>query len=201
MDLDVANAMAQLRHAPAVRIDVAELNGESFLCISNFGMPTRLTERRERLRRRPQWVRWPLLLWYMLKLLVVYPRMRITLRIDGRQYPMRTRAASVSNNQLIPGGALMPARERLDRGELGVYVARETSFWSLPRLALGLLTREWQDDDELVSFSGDRLSIDVRGKKTMAIMCDGEMRQVSLPLQYAVRPRALQVLKPRKDSS
>ena len=49
MSLDMETAIKQLQHAEAVDIDVARINDSRFLCISNIGMSTRLTARREKL--------------------------------------------------------------------------------------------------------------------------------------------------------
>lgn len=196
MSLDMETAIKQLQHAEAVDIDVARINDSRFLCISNIGMSTRLTARREKLRHWPGWRRWPLIGWYLVKLFFEYPAMTVELEVDGTVHRLRTRSISVSNNPLDRRSMLIPQRSRIDMGRLGVYAIRDRSLWSLPRLVVRLLGGNWQDDQDLLHFEAQRVTVSARRKKSLRVMSDGELHRIALPLQYTVQAKALTVLKP-----
>ena len=199
MSLDIAQAFQQLHDSDVQLIDMATVNGRRFLCISNLGMSTRLTEQREQLRQQSGWVRWPLMFGYMLKYLFAYPTLDVQIRQGNDVHILRTRSISISNNPLASHSWLIPERKRLDGGKLGIYIIQERSVWSLPRMIFRLFSRDWQDDDDLLHFSADAVRISFRrSSKKVQIMSDGELSQETLPLEYQTLPKALQVLRPKE---
>ena len=200
MQMDLESAMAQLHHSKPATIDVAELNGRLFLCLSNIGVSTQLTQRRERLRRRPGWIRWPILGSRMILDLFFYPTMTVTLNVDHRTLTLKTRSITISNNPLDSDSVLIPERTCINRGELGVYVGRDASMWSLPRLALGLVLGNWHGDEDMISYHAQTVRIVCRRRRWIKVMCDGELFKVASPLVYGIRHRALNVLVPTPES-
>jgi diacylglycerol kinase family enzyme len=198
MSLDPEEAVKQLCSAQEGQIDMAMLNGKPFLCLSNIGMSTRLTDRRESLRKHSGWIRWPLMAWYMVRFMFSYPKLTVHLKLGNQVHSLQTRSISISNNPLSPDSSLMPTREALDQGELGVYVARDRSIWSLPRLILRLLVKNWHDDKDMIRFKSDEVRVNfIKPKRLMKVMTDGELSLEQLPLDYAIQPSALKVLRPK----
>lgn len=197
MSLDMRIAVQQLIDAKVEYIDRAEINGLPFLCISNIGMSTKLTERRERLRRHSGWIRWPMMLAYMLKFMFVYPPIRIQLKVNGHNRSLRTRSVTVTNNPLAAESTIVPVRDSLTQGVLGVYITRDRSIWSLPRLIFRLLIGDWQDDEDMLMFKASDVEIHfTRRRRKLRIMSDGELRRVNVPLKYRIYPAVLPILKP-----
>lgn len=200
MSLDLPTAIHQLMTAQPSMIDMAEVNGQPFLCISNLGMSTKLTERREQLRPYPFWVRLPLLAWHMLKFVFTYPSSKVYLWVNGQRHSLHTRSVTISNNPLAPESTLIPVRQGLSDGKLGVYVTKDTSLWSLPRLVWRLLGKTWHKDPDLLQFETDQLVVDFKHKRHVRVMCDGELHKMALPLRYRLIPSLLCVLKPMANS-
>ncbi|MCG8642680.1 MAG: hypothetical protein MI862_23340 [Desulfobacterales bacterium] len=198
MNLDLKRAVGQLRHAVPERIDVATVNGRLFLNICNIGISTNLTERREKLRHYSKWTRWPKLVWYMINSVFVYPAMTVEFNINGQRYRFRTRSVSVSNNLLSDNSVVVPKRDRLTSGTMGVYVAKDTSLWSLPRILLKLLVGKWHYDTDLQNFSSPGFTISRRRRRRMRVMIDGELYRLQKTLRFKIRPGALSILKPGK---
>lgn len=197
MSLTMQMAVRQLIHADVEYIDRAEINGRPFLCISNFGMSTKLTERRERLRRHAGWIRWPMMLGYMLKFMFIYPPIHIRLEVNGTVHQLRTRAVTVTNNPLAAESTIIPMRCALNQGVLGVYVTRDRSIWSLPRLIFRLLIGDWQEDEDMLIFKASAVKVSVRRRKRkLKTMSDGELFRDKLPLKYRIHSRVLPILKP-----
>jgi diacylglycerol kinase family enzyme len=70
-------------------------------------------------------------------------------------------------------------RERLDEGELHLYVAK------------GLLPGEWHER------TARRFEIDARAGRLPAAV-DGEPEQLETPLEFTLEPQALRVLVPQR---
>lgn len=196
MNLDICQAAHQLSTARPERIDVAMLNDRIFLCISNIGISTILTARREQLRRTFRWIRWPLLFWYVIKALADYPVLTVEMKIEGHNHLLKTRSISVSNNLLEDDSILIPSRRNIDQGRLGIYAARDTSPWSVPRLMLKLVYGRWREDIDLVHFQSGQADITCRFHRRMLVMTDGEIQRTSLPLNFRILPAALTILRP-----
>ncbi len=196
MALDLPAAIAQLVQARLHWMDVAEVNGQPFLCISNLGISTKLTERREQLRPYPMWLRWPLLAWHLLKFLFTYPSSRVRLYTPNRRVRLHTHSVTVSNNPLAPHSSIIPVRERLDQGQLGVYVTKDSSLWSLPRLVWRLLGKTWHQDPDLLRFNTEQMVVNFKHKRHVMVMCDGELHRLRLPLRYRIWAKRLCVLQP-----
>ncbi|QEQ97512.1 hypothetical protein F0U83_12730 [Neptunomonas concharum] len=201
MSLDVKVAIKQLCHASISKIDMAELNGAPFLCISNIGMSTRLTEERERLRHTSGWIRWPLMAGYMIRFMFAYPTQSVHIKLGNQVHTLQTRSISISNNLLEPNSSLIPQRKQLDKGCLGVYVAKHTSIWSLPRLIFRLLRKDWQSDKDILMFKADHVRIQLsKPRRKVKIMTDGELNEHSLPLDYHSKPSVLHILRPLEET-
>lgn len=197
MALELDQAIEQLATAKPQRIDMGYVNQQPFLCLSNLGMSTRLTERREKLRQHVPWIRWPLMAWYMLKYMFSYPKLDIVLTIEGETRHLQSRSLTISNNMLAPQSSLIPERRQLNQGQLGVYVARNSSIWSLPRLIVRLFNRDWQNDKDMLIFQAQQVSIQMKNKRRkVRVMSDGELNTHTLPLTFHIQPGALLVLTP-----
>ena len=146
-------AVAALLTARVERIDVATVNGQPFLCSSTLAMMPHLGRLRERARGRPGRETLPLL-GRLARLLRRYPRMPLTVTVDGTEHRVRTRALVVSNNPLAPTGPIH-RRDRLDTGRLAVYVVRDRSGWDLLAITARVFDGSWRDDHRLLAVCGD----------------------------------------------
>lgn len=182
-------------------IDVAEVNGEVFLCASMLGMPTRLGRHREA-GRKAGWLRgWARYAVAALRHFDRHARLRVVLGIGGRSVRLRAPSITISVNPLSDASARAFGRARLDGGELAVYVVESLRLGDAVRLALRVLTGgRWKQDDAVhearVARSLTVAVPGVRGDGAVRVMNDGEMHLLRPPLRYRVRPRALRVFVP-----
>jgi diacylglycerol kinase family enzyme len=198
MDLDIKKAIEQLKNATPVLIDTAWVNDRLFLNICNVGISTNLTHMREKLRHCSGWIRWPRLVWYMIHSVFVYPAMTVELSINNEKHYVRTRSVTVSNNMLAKKSLVVPCRDRLTGGTMGVYVVKESSLYSLPRMMFKLLLGSWHYDESLLSFESAGFTITRRRKKRVRVMIDGELCRMNKKLRFSNDPASLTVLKPGK---
>jgi diacylglycerol kinase family enzyme len=149
------------------RIDVGFADERLFLNNVSLGAYARLVHRRERHRRRRQAfarVRaWAVLLTH---------REPLGITVDGDA--VETRIVLVANNAYTIDLPTIGARERLDEGELHLYVPGEER-------------------------AGERFVVDAAAGRLEAAV-DGEPAVVQTPIEFRIEPRALRVLVPDGDA-
>ncbi|WP_433074511.1 diacylglycerol/lipid kinase family protein [Dactylosporangium sp. CA-052675] len=191
---DLDEAVDALLSASVAWIDVATVNDQIFLCSSMLALMPHIGRLRERARSS---ARGRLgLLRNGLRILRRYPRMRLTIVVDGQEHPAHTRAAVVSCNPLAAGPAPLPGRDRLDAGTLAVYVTHDRTRWDLLTVAARLFDGSWQRDARIRVYEGTSVRIRTSSLRYLSVMSDGEIAQLGVPLRYEIRPRALAVLAP-----
>lgn len=198
MSLNIKDAACQLLSARPIHADKGKVNLISFLNISNIGISTHFTRLREKFRHRSKWIRWPLLFWYMIRSIFIYPAMTVEFRVGAQIHRFKTRSVSVSANPLDRNSILFPTRKRLDQGKLGFYIARDRSLWSLPTLMVKLLIGNWSFDDDLTFFSASQAVIIPKHRRKLKVMVDGELFRLKKPLHFTLHPQAVRLLKPER---
>jgi diacylglycerol kinase family enzyme len=194
--LDLEEAAASLARGELRAIDVAEVNGQVFLCNSVLGLPTHLSRHRERHRGRTS-----LRTQFLFALATMRGAWRhrpMRLAVDLGDGPRRvwTRALAISNNAYDEGFGLMMRRSRLDAGVLTLYVARRFGIWWALRMLASMWLGAWRNSALLDRRS--TTSVEIRSRRQhLRVMNDGEVSLFSPPLRYAIRPGALRVIVPR----
>jgi diacylglycerol kinase family enzyme len=185
---DVDAAIAALARARPVTIDLASLNGRLFHSLSGLGFFSQMARAREEVRDLPHKVL--RVGAAALRALARSGRFSLEIDADGRRHAVDTYAVLVTCNRFSAQGWRRPV---LDDGRLEIHVARDEG--SIDRLKAGadLLTGGWRDNDDIMSFTAERLAI--AGTRTRTwVATDGELARETTPLSYAIRPRALTVL-------
>jgi len=192
-----ALAAGEFRH-----IDVAEVNGEVFLCNSLLGLPPKISAERQALRGRPLGER--LRGYFALLRTILAARGHLDIIIDGAEAERRHArvfSLAVSNNLYDEKPGLVFSRKALTDEKLGVYIAKPHTglglIWVLIRASLGL----WRGDDRLEQLSASEVTITTRRKKALRLSNDGEVVRIRTPLHYRVRPGALRVLVPQSTDA
>ncbi|RTM01494.1 MAG: diacylglycerol kinase family lipid kinase [Hyphomicrobiales bacterium] len=190
---DLEAAMDIIAAGHVEQIDVAEVNGRTFLNNSSIGIYPFLVAERTAEQKRLR----------VGKLAALGPALLLTLRgkswqkvrisIDGNGREQRTACVFVGNNFYDLSG--LGHRGNLTSGELCVYVVKQQSWLGLAllpfKVALGLI--DPVRDVEL--FRVQSLEIKTR-RRHLRIAMDGETVQAIPPLRYRIRPRSLRVLAP-----
>jgi diacylglycerol kinase family enzyme len=196
MPLAPEEAAQALGRAAIRAIDVAEVNGEVFLCQSVIGLPNRMGLHREKVRGRSGLAsRWRVTLAFA-RAIWRYPPQRLGLRCDGG--PMRriwTRALSIVNNRYIEAPGRLFHRPRLDEAVLNLHAARGFGVWWAVRLLAAMAVGRWRQHVDLISMEATALEI-VSRSRHVRVMNDGEAMLLATPLRYSIRPGALRVLAP-----
>lgn len=189
-------AAAEALAAGRIRvIDVAEVNGEPYTNSSILGFYPQVVQERERQRKLHRLLKWPGAALALAKTLYKLPLLDV--RLDWGEGPkrMRTPILVVSNNVYDDGFGLVLARQSLDAGKLGVYVARERNAFAMLRLMGRLIAGSWKQDEALDTYAVTSLTVHSR-RHRLKMVNDGEIRKLHAPLHYRIRPGALKVLAP-----
>jgi diacylglycerol kinase family enzyme len=188
MPADVDAAIAALARATPTRIDLASLNGRLFHSLSGLGFFSQMARAREEARDLPHKIL--RVGAAALRALSRTGRFSLDIDVDGRRRAVDTYALLVTCNRFA---AADWRRKALDGGVLEVHVARDEG--ALDRLKAGadLVTGSWRDSDGIESFSAESVTIAATRRRAW-VATDGELARETMPLAYAIRPRALSVL-------
>ena len=177
-------------------VDVAEVNGRTFVDNSVLGIYAAVVRARDVQRKRMGRNRWLALLRAAAGAMRRFPMLRV--RFEGEGAWRRTPLVFIGNNDyelpLFPGGG----RSSLERGRLCVYVASPASRLQMVAMALRALVGRLPAGGDLEVRRVPEITIDSR-KRRLRVLVDGEIVYLRPPLRYRIRPRALRVLVPPPD--
>ncbi|OYX62711.1 MAG: diacylglycerol kinase [Rhizobiales bacterium 32-66-11] len=188
---DLPGALAALRDAVPMRIDVATVNGRAFHGVSGIGFFSQMALAREAYRQtHGRIVGWFLALG---RALIRSGRVRLDIEVDGRRVSMEAYAALVTNNSFDGAGW---HRLRMDAGEIEVHIAEERGALARIRLGADVLVQSWRDNPGVHSFKARRVVINSARRSRAWVATDGEVMREDLPLVYEIKPKALTLLVP-----
>jgi YegS/Rv2252/BmrU family lipid kinase len=177
------------------RIDIAEVNGRTFVNNASIGLYPLMVVDRDAQRQRLGRSKRLAMLVASLRTMTRFHARRLTLSADGGEARIDTPLLFVGNNHYrlaLPGAG---RREALDGGELSVMVMRSKSlpgFLAATARALLGISRP----DDLVQLDGVRaLRVD-SPRSRLALAMDGETVMLAPPLDFRIRPGSLTVIAP-----
>jgi diacylglycerol kinase family enzyme len=195
LPLDLEGAVRNLQTGVEQTVDIAEVNGRSFVNNSGLGLyPSMVTlrTRRQRLGRR----KWVAFFQASVATMRRFPFVEVWLVVGGEVLARRTPFVFVGNNRYRMEGIDLGSRESLTGGQLFLGVAhRQIGRWGLVRLAFRALLGRIQNDRDFTVHCTQEVRIDSRHRR-LPVSLDGEVRLIETPLVYKIRPRALRVIAP-----
>jgi diacylglycerol kinase family enzyme len=195
MPLDLRAAARAIVAGRRRAVDVGEVNGRIFVNNSSIGLYPTMVHRRDKQQRRLGRGKWQAMLWALHTVLRSHPFLDLTLEIDGTVYRRRTPLVFIGNNEYRMEGFYVGLRERLDCGVLSLYLTHRGERLGLLLLGLRALFGRLQQAKEFEAARVTRVRIESRHTRLL-VATDGEVDAFDLPLEYRVRPRALQVIVP-----
>jgi diacylglycerol kinase family enzyme len=189
------NLAALLRDLPVRRIDVGEVNGRIFINNVSIGMYPDLVKEREEhmavrgLRKQPAH------LLAALSVLLRFPVVHCTIHAPGGPVRRLTPVLFVGNN-VYEGGLLAEARRTtLAGGALWICTARAAGAMGLLRLSWQAWRGKLDSTKNLDTLEGEEFLIEFR-RRQVRVAIDGEAFRMAAPLQFRIRPKALEVVAP-----
>jgi diacylglycerol kinase family enzyme len=180
----------------AVReVDVGEANGRVFVNNSSLGLYPELVRGREHLRQCVGNGRWLAMVRAGVEVFRRLPVVAVTLRAMGRATRFVTPFVFVGNNRYEMSLFAPGVRPALDRGELCIYVARNTGRFGIVRLALSALLGKLDQSRDFEATCMPELDLEAP-RRSIHVAVDGEVVPMSSPIRFRVRERALRVIAP-----
>ncbi len=191
--LDFDAAVENLLSGSPLAVDVGEVNGRIFVNNSSLGLYPTIVHEREK-RQRLGSGKWPAFVWAAILALRRYPFVSVLVSVDGKDLTTRTPFVFIGNNEYVMELFNIGRRERLDAGELSLYMTKQMGRLGLLRLALRALFGRLRKDEDFFATRSRALTIDVRSRARVAR--DGEVELLETRLEYRVKARALRVVVP-----
>jgi diacylglycerol kinase family enzyme len=195
LPLDLDQAIAAMANGEPHGIDVGEVNGRLFLENVAIGFVTPLAALREQVRGKG-FAAWLQFLRHCIVRMGEGRRIAVEVTpAEGTPRIERVRAIVIANGPYgeVPGRIM--AREWINDGLLSLYVFRRLGVGDAFRIAFGMLVGRWKNDEAIAIETARSVAIRVKRPSTKVIL-DGEVVPLEVPLNFSVRPLALQVLLP-----
>ncbi|WP_034758990.1 diacylglycerol/lipid kinase family protein [Janthinobacterium lividum] len=191
LDAAIANVAQGVPH----QVDVGEVNGRIFLNNSSLGLYPDIVRDREKQQRRLGRGKWLAFSWALLAALRRYPFLSVQLTLNDAVHARRTPFVFIGNNEYMMEGLNIGERERLDGGQLSLYVAQRPGRLGLLKLALHALFGKLSQAKDFDVLTATDLEVATHHRR-LRVATDGEVTIMNTPLQYRIRKAALAVLVP-----
>jgi diacylglycerol kinase family enzyme len=195
LPLDIDGAVQVIAAARTRDVDVAEVNGRVFINNASIGIHPCMVVDRDRRRSTAGLSKGLAMSLAFLRMLWRFPRRRLSIRAEGWTAPRRTPCLLIGNNEYGIELLTLGRRNRLDAGELWLFVATPRNsralLWFAVRAAFGGLNQ----GEDFATLRAKAVEIRMRASR-MHVALDGEVVTMRPPLNYRVRPGALRVFAP-----
>jgi diacylglycerol kinase family enzyme len=180
-------------------VDLGEVNGQIFLINASYGLYSHLIRVREAYARRWGRNRIVGIFSTLVGLLRGHPSLEVELAIGDLRQRIDTPMIFIGNNALQLRSVSLDVARCVQESRLAVVVMRPVGRWELIRLALRGLARRLEAEQSLDSFCADALVISQR-RRVVEVVLDGERLSLPMPLRFAIRRRALQLMVPGPEA-
>ncbi|WP_128140032.1 diacylglycerol/lipid kinase family protein [Janthinobacterium lividum] len=191
LDAAIANVAQGVPH----QVDVGEVNGRIFLNNSSLGLYPDIVRDREKQQRRLGRGKWLAFSWALVAALRRYPFLSVQLTLNDAVHARRTPFVFIGNNEYMMEGLNIGERERLDGGQLSLYVAQRPGRLGLLKLALHALFGKLSQVKDFDVLTATDLEVATHHRR-LRVATDGEVTIMNTPLQYRIRKAELAVLVP-----
>jgi len=188
---DLAEAARVIAAGRRRRIDLARAGDRVFVNNASLGLYGKLVRSREAIGA-PKWLANIPATFHVLRRLRAHP---LRLEIDGRSEWLETPLLFIGNNRYVLERGRLGTRDALDRGELAFYAVGARTPLQLVGMALRLLVGRADPERDFAALTTGQ-SARISGRDSVDVACDGEVRRMTLPLELASLPGALEVVIP-----
>ena len=190
--LELAAAAGVIVRGHTRAIDVGSVNGHIFVNNSSVGIYPAMVRLRMALQK-SGYRKSIAAAWAALRILLRFPRLRIALHGADATLPAApTPMIFIGNNRYELDMAQWGTRTSLQDGKLWVMVSSAAGRLAMLRSLLSVLWNRHNPSDITV-FETVRFRVTTR-RKQAKVAVDGEVLRLSTPLDYEIRPQALQVI-------
>lgn len=190
----VDDALRILAHGYVLPVDVATVNDHVFVNNSSIGLYPRMVEIRERYEQRLG--KWPALIQATLLIFREAQPSVVQVSDGSNRLSVRTELVFVGNNQYELDLLHLGQRARIDAGELCCFILEVPNRAHLWRHIFRYLRDKQPKRHFLRTLEVTELTVIPRSPGSVEVAADGEVFQLTAPLEYRVLSRALRVVVP-----
>ncbi len=195
MSMDWKEAASQLVTAPVVEADLLDVGGKLYFCMIVLGFYPALVMGKEEYH--GNWLVKTLRTFIdATRSMATFPPLSLSLKQNGSTESHRTIMAMIANNDYDDVFGIIPVRSSLNAGYFTVYVSKHRTRWGMAKSSLAWLLGRWKQDSEIISLRATEMEINVKRKRSLAVMKDGEVDKMQLPFKVILKPKALRVISP-----
>jgi YegS/Rv2252/BmrU family lipid kinase len=177
------------------RVDVAEMNGRTFINNSAIGLYPLMVRDREFQQERLGRSKRLAMLVASARMLARFGHQRLTLTVNDEQARVDTPLLFVGNNAYRIDLGAPGERESVDEGRLSVFVMRKKTRAGFIAASVRALFNRAREDDMVQLENVQRMRVASR-RSALAVSLDGEVVRAEPPLDYKIRKKALRVIAP-----
>jgi diacylglycerol kinase family enzyme len=193
--LDLEGAVKVIAAGHTNKIDLSDVNGQTFVNNASIGLYPKMVEIREGVQARglPKWLAKVPAAWTVLKNLT---HRRYRLILDDAAQPVVTTLLFVGNNVYSLDPGKVGTRDALDDGKLSVFAVAKSTRLGLIGFAIRTLRGRSDAERDFAAIGTCETLIVNTARRTISIALDGEVMKLATPLKFSVRPGALSVFVP-----
>jgi diacylglycerol kinase family enzyme len=192
--LDLEDAAKVVLTGVQCKVDVGEVNERIFLNNSSLGVYPAIVRLRDKYRETLKG-KWLAALWAGLTVLRRNPFLTVRIVVEDQKIVRRTPLVLVANNEYRASGMNPGTRDSLARGRLALYVLNAEQRLGLLRLAGEVLLKGAEQAEKIDVVLVEEATIETR-RHHLQVAIDGEVFTLESPLNFRIRPGALQVYVP-----
>ncbi len=195
---DLHAAVEAIARGQIEKIDIATANDRPFVHQFGVGVHARLVRIRDQMTYNSRVGKMMASLRAVTAAAVNPPRFEVRIENDGTPQKQTVSGVVVSNNRL--DNAPVPIAERLDQGQLGVYVAAPMQTSDLFGLFIDLLLSRWRDNALITESRAREIVLTFPQRKGgVKAVVDGELIDLDREVVIRIHPQALSVLRPKPE--
>jgi diacylglycerol kinase family enzyme len=195
LPLKLEEAAAVAAAGNVVRVDLGEVNGETFINNSSIGIYPFMVLDRERIQEEEGKRKWHAAFYAAIRAMKKFPLRKLRVRVENETVLHRSPVVFIGNNDYGLERGKVGTRERIDRGELSVHIAKVESRPGFLFLVLRGMLGTLRMSRDLKTLKGRFAEITSRTSR-LPVALDGEVEMLQPPLRYVVKKQALKVFAP-----
>lgn len=188
-------AAAVLASGEVRAVDIATVNGRSFIHTLALGLHPTMVEEREKLTYGSRIGKMIGSVRAFLRVVRHPRRFFVAIENEGATIEQRTAGVVISNNPL--GKGHMPYADKLDEGVLGVYVTTARGVFQLARVTAAAAFGAAEDSPLVAHVSTPSATVRLGRHVSVPTTLDGELVRLKGPLEVKIVAGGLKVLAPR----
>lgn len=195
LPLDVNAVPAVLAEWNVMAADIGDANGNPFVHQFSAGMHARMIRLREKIAYKSRLGKIAANIRASIDVLFDPPSFEVTYKANGNEESLKVSAISVSNNAFGPSPMLIS--ERLDGGNLGLYLAKRLNWKGALHLAFDLFRGKLKENVAVRSELVQEVELHFpRRTPTARCVLDGELMPLPRDIRICIHPGELKVLGP-----